>query len=211
MDRQRAFAILGGTGGIRSAVAVLGVISVGVVLASSPSSRARDLVGGGRAALERTHDAAVASARQPREALDAAIDGFLGLFADFDRASVERAARDAYAVDTYFNDGFVEIEGGEAIAGYLARTAGATADIEVEIEDRVVADGEVYLRWVMRFATAGPRSRTIVAPGMTHLRFDAAGRIAYHRDYWDGSGALAEFVPLVGSILRQVRARMESG
>ncbi len=61
----------------------------------------------------------------------------------------------------------------------------------------------------MRFTTAGSRSRTIVAPGITHLRFDGDGRIVYHRDYWDGSGALAEFVPLVGSILRSVRSRLE--
>jgi limonene-1,2-epoxide hydrolase len=193
------------------ALTIVGVIVMGILLASCSSSAPRDFVGNGKAALERTESVALASAQRPRLDMDAAIERFLGLFAEFVRASVERAARDAYAADAYFNDGFVELEGREAIAGYLARTADATADIEVDVEDRVVADGEVYLRWVMRFTTAGSRGRTIVAPGMTHLRFDVDGRIVYHRDYWDGSGALAEFVPLVGPILRQVRARMESG
>ena len=67
--------------------------------------------------------------------------------------------------------------------------------------------GEVYVRWVMTFTTER-RSTTIVAPGISHLRFDADGRILYHRDYWDASGALAELVPLVGPVLRAVRARL---
>jgi limonene-1,2-epoxide hydrolase len=191
------------------ALTIIGVIVLGTLLASCSSSGTADLVGGGQAALERTGEVSLASAQQPTEDIEADIDRFLGLFSDFDRASVERAAREAYAVDAYFNDGFVEIEGHEAIVAYLARTADATAEIEVDIEDRVIANGEVYLRWVMRFTTVGSRSRTIVAPGITHLRFDGDGRIVYHRDYWDGSGALAEFVPLVGSILRSVRSRLE--
>lgn len=194
-----------------SVLAIVGVIVMGSVLASCSSSGTRDLVGGGTAALERTGGASLASALRSSQDIEVDIDRFLGLFTAFDRASVERAAREAYATGAYFNDGFVEIEGHEAIADYLARTADATAEIEVEIEDRVVAGGEVYLRWVMRFTTAGSRSRTVVAPGITHLRFDADGHIVYHRDYWDGSGALAEFVPLMGAILRSVRTRLESG
>lgn len=192
-------------------LAIVGVMVLGTLLASCSSSGTHDLVGDGKAALERTRRPADEAAHRAPHDTQADIDRFLGLFSDFDGASIEAAARAAYADDAYFNDGFAEIEGGEAIAAYLARTAEATAEIEVDIEDRFVANGEVYLRWVMRFTTAGSRSRTLIAPGITHLRFDADGRIVYHRDYWDASGALAEFVPLVGSILRSVRARIESG
>jgi limonene-1,2-epoxide hydrolase len=190
--------------------AIGGVIVVGMLLASCASTGARDFVGDGKAALERTDGFVAEAAQLPIESTEAGIDRFLDLFADFSRASVEAAALAAYTKDAYFNDGFAEIEGNEAIAAYFARTADSTAEIEVELEDRVVSEGEVYLRWIMRFTTSGSRSRTIIAPGISHLRFDAQGRIAYHRDYWDASGALAEFVPLVGSILRSVRSRIES-
>jgi len=195
----------------RAGLVGLGVIMVAAALWTSCSSSSADLVGRGGAALERTRGDVETAANMPREALEAGIDRFLAVFADFSPAAVAAAARAAYADDAYFNDGFAELEGGEAIAAYFERTAGSTAAIEVEIEDRVVAGGEVYLRWVMTFTTSGRRARTIVAPGMTHLRFDGAGRISYHRDYWDGSAALAEFVPLMGPILRGVRARIEAG
>ncbi len=127
-------------------LAIVGVIVMGSVLASCSSSGTRDLVGGGTAALERTGGAALASAQRSNQEIEADTDRFLGLFSAFDRASVERAAREAYATGAYFNDGFVEIEGHEAIVEHLARTADATAEIEVDIEDRVIANGEVYLR-----------------------------------------------------------------
>lgn len=191
-------------------LAIVGLIVLGALLASCKSTGTRDLVDDGEAALERTRVLAAESTQRSPQSTERDINGFLSLFSDFDAASIEAAASVAYADDAYFNDGFAEVEGGKAIAAYLARTADATAEIEVDIEDRVVADGEVYLRWIMRFTTAGSRSRTIVAPGMTHLRIDADGRIVFHRDYWDASGALAEFVPLVGSILRKARARLEA-
>ena len=195
----------------RTALVGLGVVMAAAALWTSCSSSSADLVGRGGAALERTRGDVETAAAMPREDLEAGIDRFLAVFADFSPAAVAAAASNAYADGAYFNDGFAELEGRDAIAAYFGRTAGSTAAIEVAIEDRVVAGGEVYLRWVMTFSTSGRRARTIVAPGMTHLRFDGSGRISYHRDYWDGSGALAEFVPLMGPILRGVRSRIEAG
>lgn len=202
----RSFKLTIPTWVLTMAAAGCGLVFLFACVSADPS----DFVGGGVAALQRTQGDADRAAATTGEAIDARIDGFLALFASFDPETVDEAARDAYAEDAYFNDGFAEIEGRDEIAAYLARTAEATAELEVELEDRVVAGGEVYLRWVMRFTTDGRRSRTIVTPGITHLRFDEQGRIVYHRDYWDASGALAEFVPLVGPVIRSVKKRLES-
>jgi hypothetical protein len=43
---------------------------------------------------------------------------------------------------------------------------------------------------------------------MSQLRFDSAGKVIYHRDHWDASGALATFVPLVPKILSSIRSRL---
>lgn len=163
-------------------------------------------MGNGANNLERT----AAQAVDTSGTIDTGLDRFMAIFADFTPAAVRGAAAEAYADDAYFNDGFAELDGVSAIAAYFERTAHSTAAIDVEIEDRVVAGSEVYLRWVMTFTTSGRRGKTIVAPGMTHLRFDGDGRILYHRDYWDASGALAEFVPFMSSILGAVRNRLEA-
>jgi limonene-1,2-epoxide hydrolase len=180
------------------------VLVVGVTMGCS-STGPRDLVGRGREALAATQ--AAAAADLPAEVVDASLARFLNLFETFEPAAVREAALGLYAERAYFNDGFVELEGNQTIAAYLERTATATRSLEVEVEDVDRRGGEVYVRWVMTFTTVR-KSTTIVAPGISHLRFDPAGRVVYHRDYWDGSGALAELVPLVGPVLRAVRARL---
>lgn len=178
------------------------MLLTGLALVSCRSGGTTDLVGGGRAALAAT----AGSGGDPVPA--GALDRFLALFDDFRPAAIRDAARGVYGETAYFNDGFVELEGAAAIADYLARSADHTAAIEVEVEQIATAGSDVYLRWVMRFETAGARSRTIVAPGISHLRFDAGGRVVYHRDYWDASAALAAFVPVVPSILAAIRKRL---
>jgi steroid delta-isomerase len=175
-------------------------------LASSCRTNGGDLMGNGVFALEGT----AAQAVDASGAIATGLDRFMAIFSDFTPAAVRGAAADAYADDAYFNDGFAELNGATSIAAYFERTAGSTATIDVDIEDQVVSGSEVYLRWVMTFTTSGRRGKTVVAPGMTHLRIDRDGRIVYHRDYWDASGALAEFVPLMSSILRSVRSRLEA-
>jgi hypothetical protein len=170
------------------------------------SGRTIDLVGQGRQALAASDRAVARNADGIAFDAEARIERFVNLFNQFSPQHVAEAARELYAEDAYFNDGFVELSGQEAIVAYLEESAGLATEVSVEMEDRVISQGEVYVRWVMRFTT---RSRTFVAPGMSHLRFDAEGRIAYHRDYWDASAALAELVPLVAPVLRAVRSRLE--
>lgn len=40
---------------------------------------------------------------------------------------------------------------------------------------------------------------------MSHLRFDAAGKVCYHRDYWDTGEELYEKLPLLGLGARLLR------
>jgi len=170
------------------------------------SGRTVDLVGQGRQALAATDGAGVASSDGLAFDAGERIERFVQLFNQFSSQHVGEAVRELYAEGAYFNDGFVELSGQEAIVAYLEESAGLATEVSVEMEDRVISQGEVYVRWVMRFTT---RSRTFIAPGMSHLRFDPEGRIVYHRDYWDASAALAELVPLVAPVLRAVRSRLE--
>lgn len=101
----------------------------------------------------------------------------------------------------------MELKGSPAIARYFARSAEATESIDVEIEQITRTEDGVYVRWIMTY-TIHYRSMTIRAPGISHLRFTPDGQISYHRDYWDGSGALAEMVPLTGSVLRAIKGRL---
>jgi steroid delta-isomerase len=185
-----------------------GVASAALLLSVSAcrSGRKIDLVGGGRSALAKTKAPGRAAMQTP-ETVNASVTRFRKLFDEFRAEPVGANAASLYAQDAYFNDGFVELEGNAEIAKYLARSADATEAMHVDIEETTMTDDGVYLRWVMTY-TIHYRKTTITAPGISHLRFTADGRIAYHRDYWDGTGALAELIPVTGPILRAVKSRL---
>jgi steroid Delta-isomerase len=186
-------------------VASVAALVVGTTACSS--GRTVDMVGAARDAQARTEaDGRTAMSGSP-ETVERALTRFRELFADFRPQAARSNAVSLYSEDAYFNDGFVELTGSAAIADYLGRSAEATESIEVEIEQITPTPDGIYLRWIMTY-TIHYRSMTIVAPGISHLRFTPEGRISYHRDYWDGSGALMEVVPLGGATLRAIKSRL---
>lgn len=199
MSRTTRLVILGA--GVASVAALV------VATTGCSSGRRVDMVGGGRDALAKSQAPGREAMSVAPDKVDQTIDRFHALFADYRPETVSVAARELYSEDAYFNDGFVELHGADEIAEYFARSAAGTAAIDVEVEEMTKTADGAYLRWVMTF-TIHHRNMTFVAPGMSHLRFTPGGRISYHRDYWDGSGALAEMVPFTGSILRAVKSRL---
>jgi len=189
--------------GVGGAVTVASLLSA----ASCASSPAGDPLATARQALADTEAVAVRIDGEPSELVRAAVERFQSLFADFSPATVGERAREVYAENAYFNDGFVELEGLDQIADYLDRSAEAAGEVAIEVHNVAYSGVEIYLRWDMRF-TNQKGSKVVVAPGVSHLRVDGNGLVIFHRDYWDSSGALAEFVPLMPSILRSVRSRL---
>jgi hypothetical protein len=49
------------------------------------------------------------------------------------------------------------------------------------------------------------RSELQVMRGVSHLRFDAEGRVDYHRDYWDAAEELYMKLPAIGLLMRGLR------
>ena len=189
--------------GVGGAVTVASLLSA----ASCASTPPGDPLARARQALADTEPVAVQTRGEPDETVRAAVERFQTLFDDFSPESMSELAREVYAEDAYFNDGFVEVRGRDEIVAYLVRSAGSAGEVDIEVHDAAYSGAEIYLRWDMRFTNV-KGSKEVVAPGVSHLRVDGNGLVVFHRDYWDSSGALAEFVPLMPSILRSIRSRM---
>lgn len=184
-----------------------GVASIAALaLTSACSSRRVDLLSQGGEALDRTETNAREAMVLHPERVDETLVRFRELFDNFRPGTVSELARNLYAPGAYFNDGFVELTDTDELAHYFERSAEHTAEIEVVIEEITKTESGVYVRWVMTFTTTG--GTTVVAPGISHLRFNPDGLIIYHRDYWDAGSALAELIPFTGSLLRAVKARI---
>ena len=128
------------------------------------------------------------------------------LLSDFKAPDFGERITQVYAEDVYCNYTIKTVHGVENVQEYLTATGEAIDKGTVEFLDVVTANGNYYFRWAMtirfkRFAR-GQDKRSV---GMTHVRFDAAGKVVLHQDFWDSAGGLFEHVPALGWMLRRAK------
>jgi hypothetical protein len=137
----------------------------------------------------------------------AAIERFLAFFAK-SGADAEADARGVYAESLYFSDTLLTSEDHERVVTHLARMHIGTGVLQVEPLGRVINGADVYLIWRMR-ATFKPLLHEVNSDtlGISHLRFDADGRVVLHQDFWDGAAGFYQHIPLLGGAIRAVGGR----
>lgn len=162
-------------------------------------------------ALERTAAAAVAEPPGDPGAVRA-LGRAQAFFSGMSVASVRAGVGTTYASDAYLNDTLAVVEGAVAIGAYFERSLGRVRSLEVEFLDASRDGVEHYVRWRMTIVSDKlGGGQPLVSYGMSHFRFDAEGRILLHKDFWDAGTGLYEYLPVIGSVLRGVRAAAEGG
>jgi hypothetical protein len=140
---------------------------------------------------------------------EAGIARFTKFFADMTEESVRGLTRETYAPDAFFNDTLKTVRGADAIEHYFLETVKNAESVRATVQDVAVSDGNYYVRWTMDVRLAKfKRGQTLRSIGITHLRFDDAGRILIHQDYWDSTGGFFEHLPVLGGILRAIKSRI---
>lgn len=116
-----------------------------------------------------------------------------------------------YGEPLYFSDTLLTTEDREAALAHLRRMHDSTESLEVTVLDRLVKGQDAYLIWQMT-AVFTPVSGAVTSNsvGVTHLRFDADGRIILQQDFWDSAAGLYQHVPVLGSLIGVVRSRFET-
>lgn len=121
-----------------------------------------------------------------------------------------RRIGDIYAADAYFKDPFNEVRGVEPIRRIFAHMF-EQVDAPRFVVREVVADGNgALLTWDFLFRARALGNAEQVIHGASHLKFDADGRVRYHRDYWDAAEELYEKMPLLGGLMRLLKRRAAS-
>ena len=114
-----------------------------------------------------------------------------------------------YAADAYFRDPFNEVRGLSAIVRIFDAMFERLADCRFAIREVVADERGMMLTWDFTFRIRSYRPSTVqTIHGATHLKFDAAGKVAYHRDYWDAAEELYAKLPLIGPVMRFLKRRM---
>lgn len=159
--------------------------------------------------LKATEASAIGSPASGSAAEKAAIENFRGFFGDLKEDSIKAKIRSVYAANLRFNDTLKSIKDVDTLERYLVETARSVESCKVEIDEVLTSPSGVYVRWRMaiRFKKFH-QGTTQESIGMTHLRFDRDGRVAYHQDYWDSGANLFEKIPVLGAGIRAVKRRL---
>lgn len=111
-----------------------------------------------------------------------------------------------YAADAEFKDPFNEVRGVESIKHIFRHMFSQVAEPRFAVGSRFSGEDGVMLLWDFHFRTRAPLPpRDMTARGVTHLRFNAEGKVVLHRDYWDAAEELYAKLPLVGVLMRGLR------
>ena len=110
--------------------------------------------------------------------------------------------------DVYFTDPFNSVRGIEKVRGVFADMYTQLSDARFAVTHAAMAeDGSGLLRWELN----GKLRRTGEpwhVEGMSQVRFGPDGRVSEHVDYWDAARQFYERLPVVGWLLRRIRARI---
>ena len=130
----------------------------------------------------------------------------------FDELSAERLGGlgEFYAPDAWFRDPFNEVRGTEAIRWLFEDMYRRLDEPRFRVTASFAGPEVLVLSWEFSFRFRGAARATHVIPGMSHLRFDAAGRVNWHRDYWDSADLYAKIRGL-GMLMRALRRGAAGG
>lgn len=121
-------------------------------------------------------------------------------------ASLSRIGQ-VYASEAFFRDPFNEVRGLDRVQRIFAHMFETLDAPRFVVIDAFEQGDQAFLTWDFHFKRKG-QAQPMKIHGSSHLRFDADGRVAYHRDYWDAAEELWEHVPLLGALLRGLKGRL---
>jgi limonene-1,2-epoxide hydrolase len=190
--------------------AAVAVLMTGVMMSTGCSTKS-DNAGFNRdayvAALEATAsvEAMVPDSETERRALDL----FRDFYTEYSAEAIRDGVRNLYAEDAWFGDPFHTVKGIDAVEHYFLKMAEPVEHCTFTV-DAIQRNGiDYYARWTMYLVSKAAKE-PIEAIGISHVRFNAEGKIVFQQDYWDTS-TMFDRLPVVGFWTRLVKGRIAKG
>ena len=127
------------------------------------------------------------------------------LFETISRETLHGELAQVYAPDARFKDPFNEVRGLAEIERIFVHMFEQVNEPHFVVTTKVLQDGQAFLTWEFLFRMKRFSNETQCILGTTHIVFDADGKVAVHRDYWDAAEELYEKLPLVGGLMRWLK------
>ncbi len=134
--------------------------------------------------------------------------GFRDVFTHLDSPDLPGRIGAAYAETFWFNDTFHTLQRRDQLVQYFMSLQGKSRTTVTLLDVAVMGD-HALLRWTMRIEFSLLwKDVDVRSTGITHLHWNKDGQIDLHQDYWDGVEGFYAHIPVLGGLLRAVRARL---
>lgn len=142
----------------------------------------------------------------------AALDRFKSFLQGIgDKNYVHENTLKSYSADAYLDDTLVVHHGSAEIEAYFLKTSETMTSYQVTIDDTVRSGDDFYIRWTMIFsAPAMSGGKPVHSTGISQIRFNREGKVAFHRDFWDSGRNFFAHLPVSGGAIGFIRKRLES-
>ena len=137
---------------------------------------------------------------------DARLAKLVRYFESLSPAALARL-EEIYAPDARFKDPFNEVKGLPSIRAVYEGMYRQVDRPRFEVTRAFCQGDDAFLAWNFLFFFKDDKSREQTIRGATHILFEADGRVAVHRDYWDAAEELYEKLPVLGPLMRWLKRR----
>ncbi len=116
-----------------------------------------------------------------------------------------------YSSDAYLDDTLAVHHGAAEIEAYFLKTSETMTSYEVTVDDVARSGDDYYFRWTMKFAApALSGGKPVSSVGISQVRFNREGKVAFHQDFWDSGGNFYAHLPVIGGAVGYVSKRLKS-
>lgn len=110
-----------------------------------------------------------------------------------------------YTPEIKFQDPLHQLEGLEQVRQYFARLNAGLVVGQFSFGEALIGETSAMVPWTMHLTPQRLR-QPISIDGCSHLRFRQ--KVTHHRDYFDVGALVYEQIPLLGPIVRRIKAAL---
>lgn len=111
-----------------------------------------------------------------------------------------------YATDVYFKDPVTVKKNLKELKKYYKHAYKNVTSIKFEFGEISNEGRDYFAPWTMHLAAKGlNKGNSFPVSGMSHMKFNEAGLVDYHRDYVDLGEMIYERLPLLGMLISKIK------